>query len=229
MQYPLQHFDAKTTKHASLAKYIDHTILAANATEAAVLTLCDEAREYGFASVCVNPRFVRAAAQRLQGVAAAVCTVIGFPLGANDTETKAFETHQAIQQGADEVDMVIAIGAAKAGDWDYVEKDIRAVVVAARRRALVKVILETCLLTDEEKRKACECAKRAGADYVKTSTGFSTGGATAADIALMKQTVGESTGVKASGGVRSIEDAIAMLNAGASRLGTSAGVKIVKG
>jgi deoxyribose-phosphate aldolase len=177
----------------------------------------------------VNPRFVRAAAQRLEGADTVVCTVIGFPLGANDTETKAFETHQTIQQGANEVDMVIAIGAAKAGDWDYVEKDIRAVVVAARRRALVKVIIETCLLTDEEKRKACECAQRAGADYVKTSTGFSTGGATAEDIALMKQTVGEGMGVKASGGVRSFEDAIAMLNAGASRLGTSAGVKIVKG
>ncbi|MDR0896221.1 MAG: deoxyribose-phosphate aldolase [Oscillospiraceae bacterium] len=229
MQYPLQHFDAKTTKPATLAKYIDHTILAANATEAAVLTLCDEAREYGFASVCVNPRFVKVAAERLQGAKTVVCTVIGFPLGANDSATKAFETRLAIEQGAKEVDMVIAVGAAKAGDWDFIESDIRAVVEAAKGQALVKVIIETCLLTDEEKRKACEIAQKVGADYVKTSTGFSTGGATAADIALMKQTVGESTGVKASGGVRSFEDAIAMLNAGASRLGTSAGVKIVKG
>ncbi|MDR0897114.1 MAG: deoxyribose-phosphate aldolase [Oscillospiraceae bacterium] len=228
MQYPLQHFDAKATAPASLAQYIDHTLLAANATEAAVLALCDEARAHGFASVCVNPRFVRAAAERLQGATTAVCTVIGFPLGANDSQTKAFETRLAIEQGALEVDMVIPIGAAKAGDWDYVESDIRAVVEAAKGRALVKVIIETCLLTDDEKRKACQIAQKAGADYVKTSTGFSTGGATAEDIALMKQTVGEGTGVKASGGVRSFADAIAMLNAGASRLGTSAGVKIVK-
>ncbi|WP_019242646.1 MULTISPECIES: deoxyribose-phosphate aldolase [Bacillus] len=212
-----------------IAKMIDHTVLKADTTESQIVTLCQEAREYNFASVCINPTWVKKAAELLQGSGVDVCTVIGFPLGANTPEVKAFETTQAIKDGATEVDMVINIGALKDGDNDLVERDIRAVVDAAKGKALTKVIIETCLLTDEEKVRACELSVKAGADFVKTSTGFSTGGATKEDIALMRKTVGPNIGVKASGGVRNTEDAQTMIEAGATRIGASAGVSIIKG
>ena len=193
-----------------LAKMIDHTILKPEADKASIEKLCKEALEYNFASVCINPTNVELAAKLLKGSEVKVCTVIGFPLGANTMEVKAFETKDAIAKGADEVDMVINIGRLKDKDYEYVEKDIKAVVDAADKKALTKVIIETCLLTEEEKVKACELAKKAGADFVKTSTGFSTGGATPEDIKLMRETVGPDMGVKASGGVRSIEDAEAV-------------------
>lgn len=210
-----------------LNRTIDHTVLKPEATRAQVRVLCEEAKQYHFASVCVNSCHVGLVASLLKGTDSAACCVVGFPLGAMLTEAKAFETKAAIEQGAQEIDMVINIGAAKEGDWDFVEKDIRAVMEAAKGKALVKVIIETCLLTDEEKVQACLCAKRAGAEYVKTSTGFSTGGATAEDVALMRKTVGAEMGVKASGGVRTREDAQKMLDAGATRLGTSSGVKLM--
>ena len=212
-----------------LAKMIDHTILKPEADKASIEKICKEALEYNFASVCINPTNVELAAKLLKGSEVKVCTVIGFPLGANTMEVKAFETKDAIAKGADEVDMVINIGRLKDKDYEYVEKDIKAVVDAADKKALTKVIIETCLLTEEEKVKACELAKKAGADFVKTSTGFSTGGATAADVALMRQTVGESVGVKASGGVRTAEDMKVMVEAGANRIGTSGGVSLVQG
>ncbi|MBF0706498.1 deoxyribose-phosphate aldolase [Alkalihalobacillus hwajinpoensis] len=212
-----------------LAKMIDHTALKPDTSRAQIEKLCEEAREFNFASVCVNPTWVSLAAEMLQGAEAKVCTVIGFPLGAVTTETKAFETNDAIQKGATEVDMVINIGALKDGNNDLVEQDINAVVEAAKGKALVKVIIETCLLTDEEKTRACELSVKAGADYVKTSTGFSTGGATVEDIKLMRNTVGPNIGVKASGGVRDLEGSQAMIDAGATRIGASAGVKIVQG
>ena len=190
--------------------------------------IIDEAIQYDFMSVCINPTWVSFAAEKLAATDVKVCTVIGFPLGANTSTVKAFEAAEAIKNGADEVDMVINIGAAKDGDWDLVESDIQAVVDASKD-VTTKVIIETSLLTDEEKVKACQAAVRAGADFVKTSTGFSTAGATVADIALMRQTVGPDLGVKASGGVRSIADAQAMIEAGATRLGTSNGVDIMKG
>lgn len=208
---------------------IDHTLLKAETTKEQIKVLCEEAKEYGFASVCVNPTWVKYAAELLQGSDVKVCTVIGFPLGANTTETKAFETKNAIENGATEVDMVINIGALKDGDDELVERDIKAVVEAAKGKALTKVIIETCLLTEEEKVRACELSVKAGADYVKTSTGFSTGGATVEDVALMRKTVGPNIGVKASGGVRNTEDAQKMIEAGATRIGASAGVSIVKG
>jgi deoxyribose-phosphate aldolase len=211
-----------------IAKYIDHTLLKADATKSQIETLCNEAKEYGFFSVCVNPTWVPFAANILEGSDVKVCTVIGFPLGATTSETKAFETVNAIHNGAKEVDMVINIGALKSGDLDAVKNDIEAVVNAAKGQALVKVIIETSLLTDDEKKTACRLAVEAGADYVKTSTGFSTGGATAADIQLMRETVGPEIGVKASGGVRTAADAKAMIEAGASRIGASSGVAIVK-
>jgi len=211
-----------------IAKYIDHTLLKADATKSQIETLCNEAKEYGFFSVCVNPTWVSFAANILEGSDVKVCTVIGFPLGATTSETKAFETVNAIHNGAKEVDMVINIGALKSGDLDAVKNDIEAVVNAAKGQALVKVIIETSLLTDDEKKTACRLAVEAGADYVKTSTGFSTGGATAADIQLMRKTVGPEIGVKASGGVRTAADAKAMIEAGASRIGASSGVAIVK-
>jgi len=211
-----------------IAKYIDHTLLKADATKNQIESLCNEAKQYGFFSVCVNPTWVSLAANMLEGSDVKVCTVIGFPLGATTLETKAFETVNAIHNGAKEVDMVINIGALKNGDLDAVKKDIEAVVNAAKGQALVKVIIETCLLTDDEKKTACRLAAEAGADYVKTSTGFSTGGATASDIQLMRETVGPEIGVKASGGVRSALDAKAMIDAGATRIGTSSGVNIVK-
>ena len=198
-----------------LAKMIDHTILKPEADKASIEKLCKEALEYNFASVCINPTNVELAAKLLKGSEVKVCTVIGFPLGANTMEVKAFETKDAIAKGADEVDMVINIGRLKDKDYEYVEKDIKAVVDAADKKALTKVIIETCLLTEEEKVKACELAKKAGADFVKTSTGFSTGGATPEDIKLMRETVGPDMGVKASGGVRSIEDAEAVIKNGA--------------
>ena len=212
-----------------LAKYIDHTALKADTGRAAIEKLCQEAREYGFMSVCVNPTWVATAQSLLAGSDVKVCTVIGFPLGVNTSAVKAFETRTAIQEGADEVDMVINIGAAKDGNWDLVKADIQAVVEAANHQALVKVILETCLLSKEEIVKASQVAKEAGADFVKTSTGFSTGGATVQDIRLMRETVGADMGVKASGGVQNRADALAMIEAGASRIGASKGIAIVTG
>ena len=213
----------------NVAGMIDHTLLKADATEAQIAKLCQEAKEHGFASVCVNPGYVPEAAEALKGTDVRVCTVIGFPLGATSSEAKAAETADAIAKGAEEVDMVVNVGRIKSGNWDYVRSDIAAVVNAARGRALTKVIIETCLLTDDEKIRVCEIAKDAGADFVKTSTGFSTGGATAADIALMRKTVGPDMGVKASGGIHSTEEAIALIEAGASRIGASAGIAIISG
>ena len=212
-----------------LAKHIDHTLLRTDAQRADAAKLVEEAKAYHFASVCVSPIWVSFVSEALRDTGVKTCTVIGFPQGATPSAVKAFETKQAIADGADEVDMVIAVGKLKDGDDAYVKSDIEAVVRAARGKALTKVIIETCLLTDEEKRTACRLAQEAGADFVKTSTGFSTGGATAADVALMRETVGPTMGVKASGGVRSRADAEAMVAAGATRLGTSSGVKIVNG
>ncbi|WP_404322407.1 deoxyribose-phosphate aldolase [Cytobacillus firmus] len=213
----------------NVAKMIDHTLLKADATKDQIEKICAEAKEYNFASVCVNPTWVKLSSDLLIGTEVKVCTVIGFPLGASTPETKAFETKNAIENGATEVDMVINIGALKGGDNELVERDIRAVVDAAKGKALTKVIIETCLLTEEEKVRACELSVKAGADFVKTSTGFSTGGATAEDIALMRKTVGPDLGVKASGGVRSAEDAQKMIEAGATRIGASSGAAIVNG
>lgn len=218
---------------ADIAGVIDHTLLKPAATPEQIEALCDEARQYGFATVCVNPVFVPLAAKALDGAASGVCTVIGFPLGATLTAAKVAETRLAIEAGATEVDMVLAIGLLKAGDYAAVEADIRAVAEAAREAedgpVPLKVILETSMLTDAEKAVACVLCERAGADFVKTSTGFGGGGATAEDVALMRKVVGAALGVKASGGIRSREDAVAMLAEGASRLGCSAGVKIVEG
>ena len=211
-----------------LNKYIDHTILKPEITQEQVEKILSEAKEYDFASVCVNPTWVSLAAESLKDSDVKVCTVIGFPLGANTSAVKAFETKDAIANGADEIDMVINIGALKAGNDALVLDDIKAVVDASGDK-LVKVIIEACLLTDEEKVRACQLSKEAGADYVKTSTGFSTGGATVADVALMRKTVGPDMGVKASGGARSYEDAIAFIEAGASRIGASSGVAIMNG
>ncbi|MFS0861612.1 deoxyribose-phosphate aldolase [Fredinandcohnia sp. 179-A 10B2 NHS] len=213
----------------NIAKMIDHTALKADTTKSQIEKLCAEAKEYGFASVCVNPTWVETAAALLQGTEVKVCTVIGFPLGANTPETKGFETKDAIEKGATEVDMVINIGALKDKNDSLVERDILAVVEAAKGKALTKVIIETSLLTDEEKVRACEIAVKAGADFVKTSTGFSTGGATVEDIRLMRKTVGPDIGVKASGGVRDVKGTQDMIEAGATRIGASAGVAIVNG
>ncbi|WP_078379646.1 deoxyribose-phosphate aldolase [Sutcliffiella halmapala] len=215
--------------HTNIGELIDHTLLKADATKEAVVTLCQEAKEYNFASVCVNPTWVKTSAELLEGTNVKVCTVIGFPLGASTPEVKAFETTNAIENGATEVDMVINISALKDGDNELVERDIRAVVDAAKGKALTKVIIETCLLTEEEKVRACEIAVKAGTDFVKTSTGFSTGGATVADIALMRKTVGPDIGVKASGGVRDAQGAKEMIEAGATRIGASSGIAIVNG
>lgn len=211
-----------------LAKYIDHTLLRTDAQRADVAKLIEEAKAYHFASVCVSPIWVSYVSEALRDTGIKTCTVIGFPQGATPSAVKAFETKQAVADGADEVDMVIAVGRLKDGDDAYVKADIEAVVQAAGGKALTKVIIETCLLTDEEKRRACLLAKEAGADFVKTSTGFAAGGATAADVRLMRESVGEAMGVKAAGGIRSRADAEAMLAAGATRLGTSSGVKIVE-
>jgi deoxyribose-phosphate aldolase len=212
-----------------IAGMIDHTLLKPEATKEQIKKLCEEAKEYKFASVCVNPGWVKYASELLEGTGVNVVTVIGFPLGATTLESKVFEAKNAVENGAAEVDMVLNIGALKGGDNDYVEKEIRAVVDAVKGKALTKVIIEASLLTDEEKVRACELAVKAGADYVKTSTGFSTGGATVEDVKLMRKTVGPDIGVKASGGVRSAEDAKNMIEAGASRIGASSGVAIVKG
>ena len=205
---------------------IDHTLLKPEATPAQIEKLCAEAAEYHFASVCVNPVYIPLAARLLKGTGVKVCCVVGFPLGAIAPEQKAAEAASCAAMGAEELDMVIHVGAAKAGDWALVQRDIEGVVKAAAGHT-VKVIIETCLLTDEEKVKACEAAKAAGAHFVKTSTGFSTGGATTHDIALMRKTVGPEMGVKASGGIRDYETAMAMIEAGANRIGASAGIAIV--
>ncbi|MBO3061875.1 MULTISPECIES: deoxyribose-phosphate aldolase [Mammaliicoccus] len=212
----------------SLAKYIDHTALKPDTTMEQIDALLEEAKEHGFKSVCVNPTHVAHAKEVLEGSDVLVCTVIGFPLGATTSEVKAFETEDAIKKGANEVDMVINIGALKDGRDEDVKKDIESVVSAANG-VTTKVIIETSLLTDAEKVRACELAVAAGADFVKTSTGFSTGGATAEDIKLMRETVGPDLGVKASGGIRSYEDVKTMIDNGATRIGASAGVKILKG
>ena len=208
-------------------KLFDHTILKADATKAEVAKICEEAKEYQFMSVCVNSCYTAFAAQQLADSKVKVCTVVGFPLGQMSTKAKAAETKIAVADGADEIDMVINVGALKSREYDIVLKDIKEVKDACGQ-ALLKVIIETCLLTEEEKEKACLLAKEAGADFVKTSTGFSTGGAVAKDVALMRKTVGEDMGVKASGGIRSRETVEEMVNAGASRLGTSATVAICR-
>ena len=214
----------------SLARMIDHTMLKPEATNAEITTLCEEAKKYNFASVCINPSNVPLCAQLLRGTQVKVCTVIGFPLGATTTAAKRAEAEEVLNEGAQEIDMVINIGKLKAGDYKYVFNDINQVVLAAKRKnAVAKVIIETALLSDEEKVKACLISKEAKADFVKTSTGFSKGGATAGDIALMRYVVGSSVGVKASGGVRTTEDAEEMIRSGADRIGASASVKIVTG
>ena len=214
----------------NLAGMIDHTLLKPDATPDQIAQLCFEARKYGFASVCINPSWVKLAAQLLQGSPAKICTVIGFPLGATAPEVKAFETQNAIEQGATEIDMVINVGALKARDLELVARDVRGVVAAAHAGgAIVKVIIEAVLLTDEEKTIACLLSKEAGADFVKTSTGFAGGGATVHDVELMRRVVGPEMGVKAAGGVRTYADAESMIKAGATRIGASAGVKIIQG
>ena len=211
------------------ASLIDHTLLKPEASESDIRRLCDEAAQFGFASVCVNPTWVKRASEFLRGTGVPVCTVIGFPLGATLPDVKAYEARRAIFNGAREVDMVINVGALKSGDDCAVEDDIRAVVEAGHENGvLVKVIIETALLTDEEKVRACLSSKNAGADFVKTSTGFAKGGATVQDVSLMRRTVGSALGVKASGGVKGIEDARAMFEAGATRIGASVGVKIAQ-
>lgn len=212
----------------NINKLIDHTALKPNTTRESILKLITEAKTYDFASVCVNPCWIELAHQELKNTDVKVCTVIGFPLGANTTEVKVFEAKDAIEKGAQEIDMVINIAMLKDKEYDYVENEIHQIVEAAKDKAIVKVIIETCLLTDEEKIKACELSQKAGADFVKTSTGFSTGGATVHDIALMRKTVGAEMGVKASGGVHTHEEALAMVEAGATRIGASAGVKLLK-
>lgn len=214
----------------NMARKIDHTMLKPDVTPKDIIQLCSEAREYTFASVCVNPSYVSLCAHELAGSPVKVCTVIGFPLGANTTKIKRDEAEEALKNGAEEIDMVINVGMLKQGEYDYIFNDINQVVLAAKKyNALCKVIIETALLTDEEKIKACLISKKAKADFVKTSTGFSSGGATVGDIALMKYVVGSTVGVKASGGIRTREDAEAMVAHGADRIGASASVKIVKG
>ncbi len=214
---------------SSLASQIDHTLLRADATSADIRKICCEARKYGFASVCVNPYWVPLAAAELAGSPVKVCTVIGFPLGANATSTKVAETQNAVKQGATEIDMVINVGELKSGNYDAVRQDIEAVAAAAHKGgAILKVILETALLDDNQKVAASTLSKAAGAEFVKTSTGFSTGGATVHDVALMRQVVGEQMGVKASGGIRTLEDMKNMAAAGATRIGASASVKIME-
>ena len=213
-----------------LARYIDHTLLRPDATYAQIAQLCEEARQYRFATVCVNPANVRLCSQLLRGSEVGVCSVVGFPLGATPTKVKCYETQQAISDGATEIDMVINIGALKSKDYDLVKEDIAAVVRTCHNNgAICKVIIEAALLTDDEKIKACQLAKEAGADYVKTSTGFGPGGATLHDVMLMRQVVGPDMGIKAAGGIRTYQDAVAMLKAGATRIGASASVKIMQG
>lgn len=213
----------------NIAKLIDHTLLAPDAREEDILRICEEAKKYQFASACVHPTWVQLAHTYLSQTDVKVCTVIGFPLGATTTEVKAFEAQTAIENGASEIDMVINIGALKSKQIEYVEKDIAAVCIVAKGKAIVKVIIETALLTNEEKKLACELAKKAGADFVKTSTGFAKGGATVEDVTLMRETVGDELGVKASGGIRSYHDVVKMVEAGASRIGASSGIAIMEG
>lgn len=212
-----------------LEKYIDHTVLKPESKDVDIQQACFDAKKYNFKAVCVNPTWVSYVADQLKDSDVNACTVVGFPLGANATAIKAAEAEQAVKDGATEVDMVINIGALKSEDFALVHDDIKAVVKAVNEKAIVKVIIETCLLNRHEKVRACEISKRAGADFVKTSTGFSTGGATAEDIKLMRSTVGPEMGVKASGGVRTYEDAVAMIEAGATRIGTSNGIALVEG
>jgi deoxyribose-phosphate aldolase len=219
----------KTVYPKEIARLIDHTLLKPDATRSQIETLCAEAREHGFATVCVNPAWVSLCAQLLRGSESAVCTVVGFPLGATTTDVKAYETERVIANGACEVDMVMNVGALKSGDYRLVERDMAAVVDTCRRAGVVsKIIIETALLTDDEKVKASVLTKAAGADFVKTSTGFASGGATAEDVALMRRVVGPSMGVKAAGGVRDLKSAQAMIDAGADLIGASVGVKIVQ-
>jgi deoxyribose-phosphate aldolase len=213
--------------NTKLAKFIDHTLLKPEATSEQIEALCKEAKEYGFASVCINPCRVKLASELLRDTDVKVCTVVGFPLGATTPEVKAFEAKNAVENGASEVDMVMNIGAMKEKDYDLVEKDIRAVVEAVAGKAVVKVILENCLLEKDEIKKACEICVKAGADFVKTSTGFNKSGATVEDVKLMKEAVKDKAGVKAAGGIRDMVTARAMIEAGASRLGTSSSIKII--
>ena len=214
----------------NIAKYIDHTNLKSYATKEDIIKLCEKAKKYGFYAVCVNPYRVKLAKEHLKGTDIKVASVIGFPLGATPTEVKVFEAKKALENGADELDMVINIGALKDKDYEYVKKDIEDVTkVAHEKGAIVKVIIETCYLSEEEKEIACKLAMEAGADFVKTSTGFGTEGATIEDVKLMRKVVGDKLGVKAAGGIRTYEEALAMINAGANRIGTSSGVKIIEG
>lgn len=213
----------------TLNKFIDHTLLKADATTEQIDQLIDEAKKYEFKSICINPTWVKYCAEKLKDSEVLVCTVIGFPLGANTSTVKAFEANEAIENGADEVDMVINIGALKAGDLQTVEDDIKAVVESVNKRALLKVIIETCLLTEEEKIQVSAIVRHSGADFIKTSTGFSTGGSTPEDVALLRKEVGEVIGVKASGGVRTLDDAQKVIVSGATRIGTSNGVAIMQG
>ncbi|HCL4465939.1 TPA: deoxyribose-phosphate aldolase [Clostridium botulinum] len=210
-----------------LSKYIDHTLLKPQATEKDILKLIEEAKTYDFASVCVNSSWVKLAYENLKDTDVKVCTVVGFPLGATSTASKVYETKVAIEDGADEIDMVISVGQLKSGNDEYVKEEIKKIVEASKNK-LVKVIIETCLLTEEEKVKACTLSKEAGADYVKTSTGFSTGGAKPEDIKLMRETVGKNMGVKASGGIHTREEMEVMIENGATRIGASCGVELVK-
>ncbi|HCL4557691.1 deoxyribose-phosphate aldolase [Clostridium botulinum] len=210
-----------------LSKYIDHTLLKPQATEKDILKLIEEAKTYDFASVCVNPSWVKLAYENLKDTDVKVCTVVGFPLGATSTASKVYETKVAIEDGADEIDMVISVGQLKSGNDEYVKEEIKKIVETSKNK-LVKVIIETCLLTEEEKVKACTLSKEAGADYVKTSTGFSTGGAKPEDIKLMRETVGKNMGVKASGGIHTREEMEVMIENGATRIGASCGVELVK-
>ena len=212
----------------SIASYIDHTLLKPDATGEQIDRLCAEAKEYGFASVCVNPYYVARCVKNLKGSDVKVCTVVGFPLGATTMETKVFETLQAVASGAQEIDVVMNVCAMKSGHTKAIEQEVQALAAAVEDKAILKVIIETCLLTDEEKNQACRIARRSGANFVKTSTGFSTGGATVEDVALMRKAVGAKLGVKASGGIRDYATAKAMLDAGADRIGASAGVAIVQ-
>jgi deoxyribose-phosphate aldolase len=226
---PLAHAELAQTPRLALAKYIDHTLLKPDATRAEVDKLCAEAVEYGFYSVCVNAAWTAYCARKLRATPVKVCTVVGFPLGAMDSRTKGFETRNAVENGADEIDMVMNVGALKSGELKTVEEDIRWVLRACRATTVLKVIIEAVLLSDEEKVLACQIAKRAGAHFVKTSTGFAAAGATVGDVALMRRTVGLEMGVKAAGGVRDTQTALAMIQAGASRIGASASVAIVSG
>lgn len=227
MKRPLTKEEVTAMKNAELAHYVDHTILKADATESSIVALCKETKQYNFCSVCINPYWVPTAATLLASSNVKVCTVIGFPLGATSTQSKVCETEQAIGDGATEIDMVINIGLLKGREYEKVEQDIAAVRKAVGTKGILKVIIETCLLTDEEKAKACELSVAAGAEFVKTSTGFSTGGATVEDIRLMRSVVGPTIGVKASGGVRTAESAKAMLEAGATRIGSGSGTALI--